>query len=78
MPDEAIPICTARTNALRCSIHELAARAATLEEAWAALKHLVEPTEPDDDHEETDSHRSVPAMSAAEGANKTQFALDFE
>src|SRR5215207_9198259 len=23
MPDQAIPICTARTNALRCSIHEL-------------------------------------------------------
>ena len=23
MPDQAIPICTARTNALCCSIHEL-------------------------------------------------------
>ena len=23
MPDQAIPICTATTNALRCSIHEL-------------------------------------------------------
>jgi hypothetical protein len=35
-------------------------RAATLEEAWAALKHLVEPTEPEDDPEEPNGNLFVP------------------
>ena len=38
--------------------------AATLEEAWEALKHLVEPTEPDDDPEEPNGNLFVPYVPA--------------
>ena len=44
--------------------HIIWGSAATLEEAWKALKHLVEPPEPDDDPEEPSGNLFVPYVPA--------------
>ncbi len=44
--------------------HIIWGTAATLEEAWEALKHLVESTEPDDDPEEPNGNLFVPYVPA--------------
>jgi len=52
--------------------------AATLEEAWEALKHLVEPSEPDDDPEEPGGDLFVPYVPAKLRGGKSHPAVIVE